>query len=250
VVPFATAVIVERKGIGILGHVYTIPQERRQGAASRLLGVAKQDHKERRGRALSLRTGFETPAFRMYRRHGFVEASPGAGSMYCFTEGQEAFEREVFAPGLHSLEPLTFRHWPLLPALAMCRHPARARIQGMDAVDIASPEEGSLAYLVPMSKGARSHYAHVAVSCASQVPVGIAALAPAKHHGTRTDLVDAFAAPGHEDCLEGLLAALPAAPGRRQVACTEPAWPVKASALRRAGFLPCQGERVLERVTR
>jgi len=233
--PFAVAMTVERVGIGILGHVFTAPRERRQGAANLLHRSLLADFRERGGRALSLRTGFDTPAYRMYRKHGFVDACPRSGSMVLHPHGQEALEREVLAPGPCTLEPLGFRHWPLLPLLTGCRHPARDRIPGMDAVNGTSPEEGALAYLVALARGRKSHDAVVAVSCGSQVPVGLAALAPAEHLGAFTDQVDVFAAPGHEDCLDGLLAALRVMSGRRPVGFAEPAWPAKASALIRAG---------------
>ena len=45
--PFANIMCVERAGIGIFGHVYTAPAERRKGAADILHGHQIEDFKKR-----------------------------------------------------------------------------------------------------------------------------------------------------------------------------------------------------------
>lgn len=234
--PFANIMTVERAGIGVFGHVYTAPEERRKGAADLIHHHQMEDFRRRAGRALYLGTGYDTHPYRLYQKYGFAGAEPESGSMFYFAQGQEAFEREVFAPGPVAIETLAFKHWPQLPALAMCRHPACLRILGMGVLNVVSSEGGALDYLAALARGAKTHDARVAVSRASDLPVALAARAPDPRFGPHVELVDAFAAPGHAAQLPELLDALALDPARRQICLADSAWPEKGAQLERAGF--------------
>ncbi|MCY3022888.1 MAG: GNAT family N-acetyltransferase [Planctomycetota bacterium] len=239
--PFANVMVVERRGIGIFGHVYTRPEERRNGAADIIIGCLADDFRQRGGRALYLGTGFDSPAYRLYAKHGFRSVEPESGHMAWFAGGRETFERDAFAPAAVRHEPLAFHHWPLLPALAMMAHPARVRIATMDAVNSASTEGGALPVLMAMNgeaehgkeHGAR---AHVAVSEGSGVPVAIACAMPEHYFWEQVDVVDLFCAPEFEAELRPLLATLELGLERAAICYADLFWPAKQDVLRACGF--------------
>src|SRR5688572_11102381 len=66
--PVANIMAVERHGIGIFGHVYTVPEERRKGAADIIHHHQIEDFKLRGGRALYLGTGYDTHPYHLYKK--------------------------------------------------------------------------------------------------------------------------------------------------------------------------------------
>lgn len=235
-VPFANVSTFENLGIGTFGHVYTQPEHRRKGAADLLHGCQMEDFKARGGRALYLGTVYGSHAYRLYETHGFQGCEPGSGAMFYFAKGQEAFEAEVFAPGPATPARLEFKHSALLPALAMMKHPAKIRILGMGVNRVVSTEGGALSYLNSMARGETSHDAWIALSNQSRVPVAIACRAPEASFGNHVDLLDVFAAPGHEAQVPGLLGSLALDPARKAVCYVDGSWAAKRDLLAQAGF--------------
>ena len=72
---------VEHEGVGILGHVFTLPQERRKGACKGVMGYQMEDFRERTGRALYLGTGYNSHPFYIYHSFGFESVFPESGFM-------------------------------------------------------------------------------------------------------------------------------------------------------------------------
>ena len=239
--PLANVMTVEARGVGIFGHVFTRPDERRKGLADVIVERLTADFRRRGGRALYLGTGYDSPAYRIYARHGFASMEPRSGCMGLFTGEREAFEKDAFAPSPTRHEPLSFEHWPTLPALAMMRHPARVRIVNMDVLNEASTEGGALPVLMAMDNatdngrwiGAR---AHVAVSAKSGVPVAIACAMPEHYFWKEADVLDVFCAPGFEAELPALVEELKLAPERAAVAYADRCWPPRQELLRQLGF--------------
>jgi GNAT superfamily N-acetyltransferase len=241
--PFANIMLVESRRIGIFGHVYTRPEERRKGAAEHLAGRLVADFARRGGRAMYLGTGYDSAAYHIYARHGFRGIEPESGYMAWFAPGLErtAFEAEAFAPSWTRHEALEYRHWPTLPALAMMYHPARLRIAGMDVIGPAITEGGALPVLMAMHGEADHTHdnggrAHVAVSGQSGVPVAIACATPEPHFWKQVDVVDLFCAPGFEEELPALVQALQLLPGRRAICYADLDWPAKQEILAACGF--------------
>lgn len=241
--PFANVMTVESHGAGIFGHVYTAPEERRKGAAEIIQRHQMADFKQRGGRALYLGTGYDTPPFHLYARHGFQGVEPGSGYMCWFADSQQSFERDVFAKAAVRHKPLAFEHWPTLPALAMMSHPARIRIAGMDVINVRSTEGGSLPYLVAMynpdndpdskTAGAKSW---VAISKKSNFPVAIAAIIPEHYFWSQALLLDLFCAPGFESELPKLVEKLQVPSGRNVICYADALWPEKQQVLQTCGF--------------
>ena len=93
-VPFSNILVVEHAGVGLFGHVFTKPEDRRKHATSLLMALQMRDFKERArnaaprsdatntpGRALYLGTGFNSPPYHIYASEGFVGLEPGSGVM-------------------------------------------------------------------------------------------------------------------------------------------------------------------------
>jgi len=79
---------VEHVGVGILGHVFTAPPHRRKGACDAVMRLQMEDFRRRGGRILHLGTGFDSPPYHIYRRHGFRSVFPRSGFMrYLVSEG-------------------------------------------------------------------------------------------------------------------------------------------------------------------
>jgi GNAT superfamily N-acetyltransferase len=103
--PFANIMTAERRGVGILGHVWTRPEDRKQGAASALMGLSLSDFRTRHGRALFLGTGFDSPAYHLYSKHGFTALEDRSGAMAYHSESKEQFDDSYFKKGPTSIEP-------------------------------------------------------------------------------------------------------------------------------------------------
>jgi len=233
--------LVEARGIAIFGHVWTVPEERRKGAADIIHHHLMEDFKKRGGRAMYLGTGYDTHPYHLYAKHGFQGVEPKSGYMFWFANGQQAFESDVFATGAVRMEPLGLEHWPTLPALAMMKHPARVRIAGMNVLNVVSTEGGALAYLSEMAAAATekrtaARRAWVAVSEKSGVPVAIAAVAPEAIFEKQGDLLDVFCAPGFEAELPKLVQKLELDPARGLAAYADPLWSAKRDVLRACGL--------------
>src|SRR5689334_12172317 len=67
--PAANIMTVERHGVGILGHVFTRPEERRKGICQAVMARQMDHFRARDGHVLLLGTGFESPPYWIY--HSF-----------------------------------------------------------------------------------------------------------------------------------------------------------------------------------
>ncbi|MGD0089001.1 MAG: GNAT family N-acetyltransferase [Planctomycetota bacterium] len=239
--PLANVMTVEAFGLGIFGHVFTRPEERRKGLADKIIGSLMADFRARGGKALYLGTGFDSTAYHIYARHGFKSIEPQSGRMAWFAQSRKTLEAEVFAPAPVRRETLSFEHWPTLPALTMVRHPAHLRVATMEIFGPASTEGGALPLLMAMNKetdcskweGGR---AQVAVSEKSGAPVAIACAMPEHVFWKQVDVLDVFCAPGFEGELQPLAERLQLSAGRAAICYADSLWPARQEVLRALGF--------------
>lgn len=147
-VPFANVMTVERDGVGIFGHVWTDEADRRQGASTRLIELQMADFTARDGRALYLGTGYDSPAYHIYTRFGFRSVEPGSDYMAYFADDDAAgFDSAFFAPGPLAVEPLDWRHWPLLQPLCFDGAPQAVRNVGMQIIGRVIAEGGPMPFM-------------------------------------------------------------------------------------------------------
>ncbi len=100
--------------IGILGHVFTPPEQRRKGIASRLMEALTADFRARNGRALFLHTGYDTPPYHIYEAWGFV-GYRDTGAMAWVLE--DDFWAKQFAPRPVAPRETNWGDWAALEAL-------------------------------------------------------------------------------------------------------------------------------------
>ena len=111
-VPFANIMTAELEGVGHLGHVFTRPEDRRKGAVSQLMTAQMAHFRARQGRALFLGTGYDSPAYHIYRAQGFESIEPRSGYMAYFASSPDAFEADYFAGGAIAIQEVSWKHWP------------------------------------------------------------------------------------------------------------------------------------------
>jgi hypothetical protein len=94
---------------------------------------------------LYLGTGYDSPAYHIYTGFGFRSVEPGSDYMaYCAHGDAAAFERGWFAAGPLAVEPLAWRHYPLLQPLFLVHGPRIVRSAGMHIIGRAIAEGGPL----------------------------------------------------------------------------------------------------------
>lgn len=105
----------ENAGVGILGHVWTPPAERRKGLASTILEKVMDDFRSRGGGLMLLSTRYDSPPWHMYRKLGFVAYHERSGCMRYGTD--DDFEAKYFAAGPTRIVEPSWGAWPKVNAL-------------------------------------------------------------------------------------------------------------------------------------
>ena len=109
---------VEYQGIGILGHVFTMPEQRRKGACKGVMAYQMADFRWRKGYALYLGTGYNSHPYHIYHSFGFESVFPESGFMKYYVDAE--FEEEYFASGRAYLKPVEWHDWAKVTALSGC----------------------------------------------------------------------------------------------------------------------------------
>jgi hypothetical protein len=236
-VPFSNISTWEVDGVGLFGHVFTRPDDRRKGASSQLMELQMADFRSRGGRALFLGTGFDSSAYRIYARHGFKGLEDKSGYMDYYAATREEFEASWFAPAATRIEPLVMAHWPILAPLFAGDFQGQVRCARLGIVG-RSPAEGAILKAlyderIPVEGAPQSMY--VLRSKLSGAGVGFATFG--RHPiWEELSLVDVFCHPDFWSQSDGLLASLPLRPKGHFIAYADLNWASKDPALRRAGF--------------
>lgn len=105
---------VEYNRTGILGHVFTVPEQRRKHICSLIMEQQMKDFKSRGG-ILLLGTGYNSPPYWIYHSFGFRSIIEGSGFMRFSTE--EDFESKHFRIGEVKSTDVQWKHWPLMNVL-------------------------------------------------------------------------------------------------------------------------------------
>ena len=107
---------VEHEGIGILGHVFTLPNQRRKGACKGVMAYQMDDFRQRTGRALYLGTGYNSHPYYIYHSFGFESVYPESGFMKYYVN--EEFEEQYFVPAPTQPRYVEWHDWPKVTALS------------------------------------------------------------------------------------------------------------------------------------
>lgn len=125
--PFANILITQLNHVAMLGHVYTLPGDRKKGAMAMLMDIQMNRTRGQGAKAIFLVTEFNTHPFRLYERFGFTAIEPQSGQMHWYADSHKKFDDAYFAPGPTAIEPLGWGHWPASAALCMGNWPGVVR---------------------------------------------------------------------------------------------------------------------------
>lgn len=235
--PLSHMMTTTLQGVGIFGHVWTVPAERQNGAASLLMDRLMQHFQDCSGQALFLGTGYDSHAYHIYRRRGFESIEPGQGLMRFSTQEFSDFEAGYFAPGPTEVLPLDWRHWPTLPALFTGDFPGGVRNAALKLYG-RTLTEGPMLPLI-QSERARRHeeapHALVLQNKKTGAAVALATQRPDPMWPNRC-LVDLYCHPNFWTESSTLLAELPLPTGKRLVAYADASCLEQCNAFREAGF--------------
>ncbi len=116
---------VEHEGIGILGHVFTLPQQRRKGACKGVMAYQMAHFRQRAGRSLYLGTGYNSHPYHIYHSFGFESVFPESGFMKYHVNAdfeERYFARLESAPTGKKVDahpkPVEWHDWPKVTALS------------------------------------------------------------------------------------------------------------------------------------
>ncbi|MBN1344911.1 MAG: GNAT family N-acetyltransferase [Phycisphaerae bacterium] len=227
--------LVEKHGLAILGHVFTDAQWRQQGATSLLMKAMTEEFAARDGVAMHLFTGFESPAFRIYRRFGFEPMSPGSGRMK-WVRSPERFEA-CFAPGdprALRVEKACWTHWPLIHKLMLRQEGDWLRNEPLSLTGSADAENAFVHLMSRLREGV-PNAAAVLVNNAGMT-VGLATLLPWKALPSRMMIFDVYVHPTAEDALGTLIGAIDLPSDRPVLSRIDAESTLRRQALRDAGF--------------
>lgn len=229
--PICNIMTVEYGGMGILGHVFTVPEHRRKGACHLVMAEQMEDFRRRGGKLLTLGTGYDSAPYWIYHAFGFRSIIPGSGFMKCVTD--ENFESRLLASGGTTVRPPEWRDWPVVNVLCAQTDGAYVRSVGFGLYGPYNFEGGFLTLMQGMEEQP-DWDGRLLISRTGAV-VGYATLQPDARWRGNVALLDLFVLPRFTTHTHVLLQALPLPAKKVQCYAEEDAdW--KVAALLEAGF--------------
>jgi len=128
----------EHNGIGILGHVFTLPDWRGLGIANTLLHFQDADFRARNGLIMELNTGFQSMPYRLYQKHGYQDVPGAPGSMVKAANVREW--HDLYTTDEVRLVDFQWRHWPSANLLFLMENPSYVRAAGIGVYGVSHLE--------------------------------------------------------------------------------------------------------------
>ncbi len=238
--PFANMLNIEVDGVGMYAHVFTKPEERRKGAASRLLDLLLDHYRTRGGRALVLGTGYDSPPYHIYARGGFEGIEAESGNMAYYPDGEKAFYETYFAGQAMSVSRLGWQHWPPSIPLFIGDYPGVVRSAVMGILRRRSTE-GPIVDRMKSELARRERGAGTQTAVLTGNDTGaVFGLSTFDEHPIwpRTLLVDVYCHPDAWDRGAGILDALELDRADRTIVYCDEGLAEKEAILEAAGFRP------------
>lgn len=226
----ANVMTVEYRGTGILGHVFTRPDQRRKGACSRLMAHQMDDFRGRGGGILLLGTGFDSPAYWIYHSHGFRSLYEGSGFMRYATD--EEFETKHFAPASVEVVDVAWKDWPRINVLSSIKEAGTLKSLAFRLYGASNFEHGFLGFKRGLEK--ETGKGKLLESAAGAI-VGCAMIGPHDPWPDGIYLLDLFVHSNFWDVAETLLGTLELPEGKVQC-YAEGTSSEKIALLERRGF--------------
>ena len=223
------------KGAGILGHVFTAPAHRRKGVCAAIMTSLFDDYRQKDGRALVLATGYNSPAWHIYRKFGFEPMYPESGAMEWYADDIDSFESAWFAPGTCRARRVDWRDWSGMSALTCQRAGSGIKLVSLEVYNRYSMEHVFLDMYRKILEG-RQIQATALESESTGATVGTAILMPDPRF-PGTSVLDLFVHPAFEGSAGDLLSALSLGTHEGKIeAYAEPGDSAKLQALEDAGL--------------
>ncbi len=236
--PFSNIMALEKAGVGVIGHVWTEPDDRQKGASSALMRIQQEHFAARDGKALYLDTGFGSSAYFIYQKFGFQSIEPNSRHMAWFATSQAKFEAAYFAPGDVEIQALQWSHWPSSEALFAGDFPGLVRCAPLRLMGRCTTE-GLFLPLLRQTQWERELDDAASVrmlrNTATNAVVGVAVAAP-HPIWPETCLVDIYCHPAYWSQAHDLYVALRPPHADRLMAYAETGFVEKAIFWREHGF--------------
>jgi len=233
--PVSVMMTAESKGVGIRGHVWTPPAQRRLGASSRLMRSQMAHFRARGGRFLGAHTDYNSAAYHLYRRHGFEETESFGGHMAFYGGSPADFRADYFAPAETTIEPLGWSSWATAPVLFMSDCGGQVKCAALRLVGQLSSEEPLLNALRTQNESSETPRVRVLRNSRTGAVVGVAAWSLHPGFGDAC-LVDFYCHPDFWDRAQDLFDALELPPSRRWLCFGDASQVEKARVLSGRGF--------------
>ena len=227
---------VEHEGIGILGHVFTLPRQRRKGACKGVMAHQMEDFRQRGGRALYLGTGYNSAPYRIYHSFGFKSVLPASGFMRYYVKDHvnADFAERYFAPVPAKPKSVEWHDWPKVTALSAIVGGDTLRSLTWGVYGAMNLEGGFLAFKHDLETADTYADAKLLVAQNGAIVGWATVIWDARWRGTSA-VLDIFFHPHFADAASTLLSALTFPDAKVQCYIDENAT-VKADILTSAGF--------------
>ena len=227
---------VEHEGIGILGHVFTLPKQRRKGACKGVMRYQMEDFRARTGRALYLGTGYNSHPYYIYHSFGFESVFPESGFMKYHVNSD--FEKRYFAPVPATPKAVEWHDWPKVTALSGIVGSDTLRSLAWNVYGPTNLEGGFLGFKHALETQDAYHDAKLLVTSEGAI-VGWATVSRDDRWQPAIAVLDLFFHPNFADAVPMLLSAI-AFPGVKVQCYVDSSAEQKAAVLESAGFA-CEG---------
>jgi len=227
---------VEYEGVGILGHVFTLPQQRRKGAAKGVMAYQMEDFRQRTGTALYLGTGYNSHPYYIYHSFGFESVFPESGFMKYHVN--EDFEERYFTPTPAHPKPVEWHDWPKVTALSGIVGWDTLRSLKWGVYGPTNLEGGFLSFKHDLETEDVYHDAKLLISSSGAI-VGWATVGRDARWQPATAVLDLFFHPNFADAVPALLSAV-AFPASKVQCYVDSGAEKKVEVLETAGFT-CEG---------
>jgi hypothetical protein len=205
--------IVEYGHVGILGHVFTNPDQRRKGACAGVIKAQMEDFQQRSGEALYLGTGYDSPAYYIYKNVGFESVYPRSGFMKYWAN--DDFETKYFATGETHVKEVQWHDWGKMTALTGIVDSDYLRSIAFNIYGPASFEGGFLWFKRELEEGDHFREAKLLEAESGAIVAFATVIADERWRGD-VYILDVFAHPNFWDDAAKLLNALELPQGKVQ----------------------------------
>jgi hypothetical protein len=222
---------VEHNRTGILGHVFTRPDQRRKGACALVMAEQMEDFRRRGGGLLLLGTGYNSPPYWIYHSFGFRSVFEGSGFMRYATE--DDFETRYFTSSPVHVVDVHWHDWPRINVLSSLHLPAVVRSVAFGLYGPTNFEHGFLLFKKGLEE-TKSRQGKLLESESGAI-VGVAMVQPDERWRGSVYLLDLFFHPDFWGHTGDLLDALDLPEGKIQCYVDDRS-PEKAAFLSGRGF--------------